>query len=89
MIARTSSNPRAQSTRRFSGRRSSRYSGLLLSATIALGLVAVPYRRPGLVPRRAGDLVVQQSKRRIGGRGRRPSRACRYLLHPDLEGDQS
>src|SRR5579863_5823543 len=42
MIARTSSNPRAQSTRRFSGRRPSRYSGLLLSATIALGLVAVP-----------------------------------------------
>jgi hypothetical protein len=42
MIARTSSNPRAQSTRRFSGRRSSRYSGLLLSATIALGLVAFP-----------------------------------------------
>ncbi|HUC15755.1 MAG TPA: hypothetical protein VMS00_14990 [Acidimicrobiales bacterium] len=42
MITRTSSNLRTQSTRRFSGRPSSRCSGLLLIATTALGLVAVP-----------------------------------------------
>jgi hypothetical protein len=72
MLARTSSNLLTHSARRLSGL-PLRCSALLLGATAALGLVAVP-------------TIAQASPLRALATS---SRARRYLLHSHLEGDQS
>jgi hypothetical protein len=87
MIARTASNLLTKPVRRLFGRPLPPVQRCALGHNSRVGPRCCPHRRPGLIPPGAGDLELQQGKRRVGGGGRRPFRACRYVVHPQVEGD--